>query len=80
MDHGFLVDLVATLLHKIKQFLQVHRPRIKDVIAVLCCLETDYTHGPVDFSNQGLGHNHIREMLLSFLRQNKLVKFHWQIE
>jgi len=67
MDHGFLVYLMTTLLHKIKQFLQVCCPWIKNFIAILCCLETDYPHWPINLCHQRLRHNHIWEMLLSIL-------------
>lgn len=67
VNHGFFVYLVATLLHKIKQLLQVQCPRVENVIAILCCLETDYFHWPVNLCHQCLGHYHVWKMLLSFL-------------
>lgn len=67
VNHCFLVYLVATLLNKIKQFLQVHSPRVKNAIAILSCLERNDTHWPVNLGHQCLGHDHLWKMLLSFL-------------
>ena len=71
VDHSFFVYLVATLLNKIKQLLQVHCPRVENVIAILCYLETHYSQWPVNLCHQSFGNNHIRQMLLSFLNWRK---------
>lgn len=68
VNHGFLVNLVATFFNKIKQLLQITCPWIKNVIAVLCSLEADYSHGPVNLCHQWLGYHHIRKMLFCFLK------------
>lgn len=47
MHHCFFVDLLATLLDKVKQLLESRSPRIQDVVTVFCGLETDYTHRSV---------------------------------
>lgn len=60
VHHCFFVDLVATLFDKVKQLLQIRSPGIQDVIAVFCGLETDYTHGSVNLSNQCFWYNHFR--------------------
>ena len=53
VNHGLFVYLVATLPNKVKQLLQVHRPRVKNVIAVFASLEGHNTHRPIDLCYEG---------------------------
>lgn len=41
VNHGFFVYLVAAFLNKIKKLFQIHRPRVKNVIAVFGHLKAD---------------------------------------